>query len=93
MSTALCSDRKWELRNRSEQFHHTKLYVPGQKSYIDGVLHEPAGVSNYKHGKDEPVVSPDGLYDLSGESSWLTVNAYNALVLNTRNMLIRPFRK
>ena len=93
MSTTLCSDRKLQLANRATQFYHTTIYVPEQKSYIDGILHEPAGISNYKHGKDEPVVSPEGLYDLSSESSWLTVNAYNALVLNTRNMLIRPFRK
>jgi hypothetical protein len=76
-----------ELAKRATQFHNTTIYVPEKKSYVDGILHEPLGMSTYKHG-DEPMVSPDGLYDLPSDSSWLTVNAYNALVLNTRNMLI-----
>lgn len=88
MSTALCRDRKWELCNRAKQFYHTKIYVPGQKNYVDGILHEPSGMSEYRHGKDEPIVCPDGVYDLESDSAWLTVNNYNALVLNTRNMLI-----
>jgi hypothetical protein len=88
MSTALSRDRKWELNSRASWFHHTTIYVPEQKNYVAGILHEPPGMSKYRHGKDEPIVSAEELYDLSSESSWLTVNAYNALVLNTRNMLI-----
>ena len=88
MSTASCRDRMWELNGRAKQFHHTKIYVPDQKSYVNGILHEPSGMSEYRNGKDEPIVSPEGLYDLNSDSAWLTVNNYNALVLNTRNMLI-----
>ena len=61
MST-LCSDRKLELAERATQFHHIAIYVPEQKNYVGGILHEPPGMSTYKHG-DEPMVSPDGLYD------------------------------
>ncbi len=88
MSTVLCADRKWELCQRSKQFYHTSIYVPERGGYVDGLLHEPSGMTKYRKGKDEPMVSPEGLYDLAPGSSWLTVNGYNALVLNTCNMLI-----
>src|SRR5581483_5084005 len=45
------------------------------------------GVFPYRNG-DEPIVDPEGLYDLDATNAWLTVNQYNALVLNTSNMLI-----
>jgi hypothetical protein len=77
-----------ELAKRATQFHHTTIYVPEKKNYLDGLLHEPLGMSKYKQGKDEPIVSSEGIYDLASDSSWLTVNTYNAVVLNTRNMLI-----
>ena len=87
MST-LCSDRKLELAKRATQFHNTTIYVPEQQDYVVGFLREPLGMSEYKQHEDEPMVSPEGIYALASDSAWLTVNAYNALVLNTRNMLI-----
>jgi hypothetical protein len=42
----------------------------------------------YRGKEVEPVVDPEGLYQIDKEQAWLTVNHYNALVLNTRNMLI-----
>src|SRR5262245_55422816 len=76
MSTVPCSERKRELCERAKEFHHTKIYVPGQKGYVAGLVHEPVGMSEYKHGEDEPIVSPRGLYELDTSSSWLTVNGY-----------------
>jgi len=85
METLIVS-RKNDLLKRAKLFHHTKIFSPEANDYVVGVLHEPDGFKDYQSGK-EPVVEADELYDLD-HSSWLTVNHYNALVLNTSNMLI-----
>src|SRR6266849_8458562 len=83
----LTISRKNELIERARSDHHTHIYVPDKKDYIKGLLHEPNGCWTYQ-GTSEPIVDPKGLYDLDQNNAWLTVNQYNALVLNTRNMLI-----
>lgn len=78
-------DRRRQLVSRSSLFHSHKVYVPGLKEYVAGFKAEPEQMSLYSGG-EEPVVSAYGLYDLPDEA-WLTVNHYNALVLNTSNLL------
>jgi hypothetical protein len=88
MNTLTVSRHKGELLERATEYHHAKIWVPGIRSYLEGFLHEPQkGVSAYQSG-DEPIVDQEGLYDLDASNAWLTVNQYNALVLNTSNMLI-----
>ena len=79
-------ERRRELISRSSLFHSDKVYVPGLKEYVAGFKAEPERMSLYSGG-EEPVVSAYALYDLPDEA-WLTVNHYNALVLNTSNLLI-----
>ena len=81
MSTLLCAERKSKLCERAKKFHHANIYGFRPNWYAKGGWLEP-------DCNDEPIVCPEGLYDLDTDSSWLTVNDYNALVLNTRNMLI-----
>ncbi len=84
----LTISRKHDLLDRAKQYHHTQIYLPDKKEYIRGLLHEPKGLASYRTNEVEPIVKTESLYDLGGEDAWLTVNHYNALVLNTRNMLI-----
>jgi hypothetical protein len=81
-------DRKHDLLERTKPVLHTKIYIPGSHNYVTGFLHEPNEVSTYLDEDFEPIVDHDGLYQIDKEQAWLTVNHYNALVLNTRNMLI-----
>jgi len=83
----LTISRKQDLLQRAEMYHHTNIFLPDAQKYVQGLLHAPIGFKEYDYGK-EPVVSVDELYDLDAEKAWLTVNHYNALVLNTSNMLI-----
>jgi hypothetical protein len=88
MNTLAVSKHKESLLQRAKNYHHARIYVPGTRSYVKGFLHKPQkGVSAYQGG-DEPIVDPTGLYDLDASNAWLTVNQFNELVLNTRNMLI-----
>jgi hypothetical protein len=80
------SDRKQQLIGRSALYHKAYLFVPGKEAYVSGFRAKPEQFASYSGG-DEPVVSADSLYDLPDEA-WLTVNHYNALVLNTSNLLI-----
>ncbi len=79
-------DRRRQLVSRSRCYHKATVYVPNLKDYVAGPMRQPERMSPYSGG-EEPVVSADGLYDLPDEA-WLTVNHYNALVLNTSNLLI-----
>jgi hypothetical protein len=85
-SSTTTDDRKRRLLSRSSRFHKATVYVPSLKNYVAGLKAEPERMSPYSGG-EEPVVSADKLYDLPDEA-WLTVNHYNALVLNTSNLLI-----
>src|ERR1700733_6475691 len=81
-------DRKHNLLEKTKPFLHSEIYVPGSHNYVDGFLHQPDHVSAYLDEAVEPIIVPDGLFQIDKEQAWLTVNHYNALVLNTRNMLI-----
>ena len=70
----------------AQPYQRQRLYVPRHDDYLEGFQGKPGEFSAYG-GEGEPVVSPKGTYDVSADA-WLTVNHYNALVLNTRNMLI-----
>lgn len=78
--------KKCELIERASAYHHTKIYLPDKNEYANGFACKPEGMTEY-HNKKEPNVNCQGLYNLD-QNSWLTLNQYNALVLNTRNMLI-----
>jgi hypothetical protein len=85
-SAPTTDDRKRQLVSRSSLFYNATVYVPSLKDYVAGFMAEPERFSPYSGG-EEPVVSADGLYDLPDEA-WITVNHYNALVLNSSNLLI-----
>ncbi len=80
--------RKHDLLERANQYRHTQIYAPMSQSYVKGFLHEPTNVSTYRGDEAEPVVDAEDLYQLDKEQAWLSVNHYNAIILNTRNMLI-----
>ena len=83
----LTISRKQDLLERAAKLHTTGVFLPPDaRNYVQAFLHQPFGFKDYQSAK-EPVVDPRELYDL-GESAWLTVNSYNALILNTSNMLI-----
>ena len=83
----LTISRKQDLLERAARLHKTGVFLPPDaRNYVQAFLHQPFGFKDYQSAK-EPVVDPRELYDL-GEVAWLTVNSYNALVLNTSNMLI-----
>ena len=86
--TISTNDRKHDLLKRVQPFLRAKIYVPDSQSYVEGLLHKPDQLSSYRDKEVEPIVDSDGLYQIDKEQAWLTVNHYNALVLNTRNMLI-----
>ena len=80
--------RKHDLLERANQFRHTQIYAPTSQSYIKGFVHEPNSISTYRGDETEPVVDAEDLYQLDKGQAWLSVNHYNAIILNTRNMLI-----
>ena len=83
----LTINRKQDLLERAARLHKTGVFLPPDaRNYVQAFLHQPFGFKDYQSAK-EPVVDPRELYDL-GEVAWLTVNSYNALVLNTSNMMI-----
>jgi hypothetical protein len=80
-------ERKNSLNRIATEFHRAQLYVPGMDQYVIGFFCKPeAGCHDY-NGEVEPIINPKDLYQLPTEAK-LTVNAYNALVLNSTNMLI-----
>lgn len=83
----LTISRKQDLLERAAKLHTTGVFLPPDaENYVQAFLHQPFGFKDYQSGT-EPVVDANELYDL-GDSAWLTVNHYNALVLNTSNMLV-----
>lgn len=80
--------RKHELLEKAQEYRHTQIYVPDSKTYVKGFLHEPDGSSSYRGDETEPIVDAGGIYQLDQEQAWLTLNHYNAIVLNSRNMLM-----
>jgi hypothetical protein len=80
--------RKHDLIELAHEHRHAQIYVADAQNYVKGFLHEPGHVSAYGGTEIEPIVDPEGLYPIDKAQAWLTVNRYNALVLNTRNMLI-----
>jgi hypothetical protein len=82
----LTISRKEDLLKRAAMYHHTLVFLPDGQSYVEALLHEPIGFKPYDNGK-EPIVAADDLYALD-DTAWLTVNRYNAVILNTTNMLI-----
>lgn len=71
----------------ARNYHRKGIYLPGVKEYVAGLEAKPNEIKDYQGDGWEPVVPTEGLYEL-GVSGFCTVNRYNALVLNTRNLLI-----
>lgn len=81
-------DRRNALCDVARAYHRTKFYVPSTDEYLEGFVSRPvAGFLSYEDRQVEPIVDPRHIYDLPSEAR-LTVNGYNALVLNSSNMLI-----
>lgn len=75
------------ILERSERLKHTQIYLPTQGEYVQGLRSEPIALGQYALGI-EPVVDMRTICGARIKSLWLTVNPYNAVVLNSRNMLI-----
>lgn len=88
----LTISRKNELIERARVYHHPNPRCNPDGSYeliIEKDWSKEPGEAVWSYQEQwEPIVEADGLFDLDGDNAWLTVNQYNALVLNTRNMLI-----
>lgn len=87
MFTKCQHDNKSELINRATDYFHCQIYLPRKGDYAKGFKSRPHRVSDYRRDNCEPVVPTDELYDLD-PNAWVTVNGYNALVLNSRNLFI-----
>lgn len=79
------TSKKDELLRLAETYKHSQIYSPKDDCYIEGFSGKPEGVSQYG-SLPEPIVDTEPLYFLG--TACLTVNRYNALVLNSRDMLI-----
>lgn len=69
----------------AHSLRHTQLFRPEDDCYIEGFTGWTDEFREYGSSL-EPIVDPTPMYYLG--HAWLTVNRYNALVLNTTNMLI-----
>lgn len=78
---------KSEVLRRADAVRHTQLFDPATDEYVAGFVSQPVGKWKYRQQEIEPVVEIDGFCDPS-KDAWLTVNRYNAVVLNSRTMLI-----
>ncbi len=80
-------NRKEELLARAEDYRRMNVYLPDEDEYVTGIRVRPDLLAPYQGNELEPVVSTLGLYDLADEAH-CTVNGYNAVVLNSKNLLI-----
>ena len=79
--------RKARILEAAELVKHAEVWTPPDGPYVLGFAGAPAQVTKYE-SEYEPHVGLLGAYRLDPAQAWLTVNRYNAVVLNTRNMLI-----
>lgn len=73
------------LLRRASRFHHAGVWCE-DGSYVKGTKWKPKSSREYQN-EFEPVIDASDLYD-GLEDAVLTVNAYNALVLNSTNLLM-----
>lgn len=76
-----------EILERAKYLYHQSIWIPSSGEYIDGIRGYPESMTPYHNGDDEPVVKVNDICELDS-NVWLTVNRYNAIVLNSRNMFI-----
>ena len=81
-----CINRKTELLALASEYHKAGIYLPDKDVYVTGLRHRPDATWEYDNVK-EPVVPHNDLYPDAADAT-LTVNSYNALVLNTPKLLI-----
>ena len=79
------SDRKEEILKSAAMLKRTAIYVPGSDDYVEG-FRIPTATTQYRSGF-EPHVDVCVCRNAPSQA-WLTVNRYNAVVLNSRNMLM-----
>src|SRR5690242_20086771 len=76
-----------QLFQRAREYRRRNIYLPDLQGYHFGLIRKPGKMQPYWREGWEPVVSTDGLYNV-GDFCFCTVNNYNALVLNSKTMLI-----
>jgi hypothetical protein len=81
------AERKAKILRSAGYVKHTQVWTPPDGPYVQGFTGAPDEVMKYE-SEYEPHVRLFGVYDLDPAQAWLTVNRYNAIVLNSRNMLI-----
>ena len=82
-----CYNRKEQILDRAELVRHMQIYAPSSNDYVAGFASLPVGTVEYLSNR-EPVVNLKGLSRLAAPTAQLTVNHYNAVVLNTSNLFI-----
>jgi len=81
------AERKATILRSAEQVKHTQVWTPPDGPYVRGFAGVPDDVMKYE-SEHEPHLDLRGAYHLDPAQAWLTLNRYNAIVLNSRNMLI-----
>lgn len=84
MLTKVFSQR--EILRLADAVRHTKVFDPNTEQYVAGFASMPIGKWQYQ--ETEPIVRLDGWCNSVDHPAWLTVNRYNAVVLNSSNLLI-----
>lgn len=84
--TMLLKVNKNEILQRASDVRHMRVFNPINDQYVAGFASAPVGKWEYQK-EQEPIIDIDGFSD-PGKDAWLSVNHYNAVVLNSRNMLI-----
>lgn len=80
------SYRREQIVKSAGLVKHTKIFVPDMGDYVEGLRSIPNATTPYESGCEPHVDACVCSNDPS--QAWLTVNRYNAVVLNSRNMLI-----
>jgi hypothetical protein len=82
-------ERQREVLRRLRQYRkQVKWTAPPPKGEYRAERPSPYGVVPCHAGDPEPIVDVADLYDLDLYSALVTVNSYDALVLNSKNLLI-----
>ncbi len=83
------AERRDEMLRRLGRHRKKGVWTePPPKGQYRKVRPTAERVVPYHDGEPEPIIPVDDLYSLPREDAFVTVNAYDALILNSKNLLI-----
>ena len=85
---AVPTNIKKSILANAELVKHANVFFPDMGKYVSGFLSKPCGLQQYQGDRVEPLVDTDDLGLLTNGEAWLSVNQYNAVVLNSTNLFI-----